>query len=254
MSKLQITDVTRQQLDEGILPVNHVIVEAEEPQDGRKTKGGIICGFNEDVVYAEGSDSHAADMVVPYGKVYKLPESLYYNEDDSNSMNWETEMELQEDDMVWFSIMESYNAVTLRCEGKLYKILPYADLFVAKREYWVDKWSVPQKRATKVICLNGYTLCQTLNKKKISELDHVSESQIDPTRAIVKYVGSLNTKYKHPTYNDHKDLQEGDEVLLAPRTALLFLERKKYFASFDGDELYVIVPRHKIVAVINRKK
>lgn len=254
MSKLTITDVTREQLDEGILPVNHVLVEAEEPQDGRKTKGGIICGFNEDVVYAEGSDSHAADMVVPYGKVYKLPESLYYNEDDNNSMNWETEMELQVDDMVWFSIMESYNAVTLRCEGKLYKILPYADLFVAKREYWVDKWSGSTKRATKVICLNGIVLCQTLNKKKISELDHVSESQIDPTRAIVKFIGEPNKRYKHPSYNDHKDLRVDDEVLLANRTSLLFLERKTYFSAFNGDNLYVVIPRYKITLVISRKE
>lgn len=256
-----VTELTRKQLDEGVLTdkSNHIIVEVPYSTEGATTKGGIVVGFNRHLNYAEGTNLHSADMQECWGVVYKCPQKLYFNTGDPNSMNWETDMELQEGDMVWFSIMESANAHHIECEGKLYKIIPYADCYVAKRHHP----TVPLHKAmayfggadpwNDVIPLNGYVLCQTVNLKKISDLDVVSEDTIDKSRVIVRHIGSINKQYKTSGYKDHTDLMPGDEVLLEPRTPFLYLERKGYMARFDGDNLYIVVSRRKILAVLNRK-
>ncbi len=260
MSKNTQIELTREQLDNGVLTdkCNHIIVEMTYTNDGAKTKNGIVWGFNREILYAEGTDSHPADMQENHGLVYKCPQKLYYNESDPNSMEWETDMELQESDECFFSIMESANSHEVLCEGKTYKIIPYADCYVAKRRHnrdiirtVIDK--ISESDIYDIIPLNGYVLCQTVNLKKLSELDVTSENKIDKTKAIIRYVGTCNRSYKIKSYIDHTDLQPGDEVLLERGTPFLFLERKDYAASFNGSELYLIIPRRKVVAVINRK-
>ncbi len=232
------------------LPMNHVLIEMVQSNEGRKTKSGVIVGLTERLQYAGSNNSLAADLEEVWGVVTKHPLNLYYNEDDPNSMEYETEMELEVGDKVWFGIMEAHNAQEIVCEDKLYKIIPYMDIWVAKRNLYNPSKMLLEE---KIIILNGYCLCQTVNKLKISELDVVSESQIDMTKCIVRYVGKPNKAYKEPSYVDHPDLQEGDLVLLQPRTPFLFLERKKYLSNFNGDELYIVMPRRKIVMVLNRK-
>jgi len=235
-------ELTRKQLDNGVLSdkCNHVIIEVPYSTEGATTKSGIIVGFNRHINYAEGSDSHPADMQECWGIVYKTPDSLYYNEKDNASMEWETDMELEPNMKVWFSLIESANSHEVLCEGKIYKILPYADCYVAKK-------------ADRVIPLNGYVLCQTVNLPKLSELDVTSEDKVDKTKAIVRYVGTPNKRYKTKSYVDHQDLQPGDVVLLDRGTVLLPLERKAYMARFQDDQLFIVVPRRKVVAVLNRE-
>lgn len=257
-------ELTRKQLDEGILTdkCNQIIVEMTYSSEGAKTSSGIVWGFNREVNYAEGNDSHPANMQECWGVVYKCPPKLYYKENDPSSMEWDTDMELQEDDIVYFSLIESANSHEVLCESKTYKILPYADCYVAKRRrnmfergddalfFNID---LDKTDEFKVIPLNGYVLCQTTTLKKLSELDVTSEDKIDKTRAIVRYVGTCNRSYKVKSYIDHPNLHPGDEVLLERGTVHLYLERKDYASTFNGSELYLVVPRRKIAMVINRK-
>ena len=239
-----IIELTQEEFDHGELsfPANMVIVEMTHSNDLKVSKGGIIVGVLERVVHADNTDSNLkADLEEVYGTVVRVPYSLYFNEEDNSSMEYITSMDLEVGMVCWFGIMEAHSSLTLRTPNHTYKVIPYADIFVAKK-------------ADRVICLNGNCLCQTTNKTKISELDVVSEGQIDTTRAIVKYIGKPNKAYKHPAYCDHPDLKVDDVVLLNPRTPFLYLERKKYFASFDGDNLYVVIPRRKISAVIKREE
>lgn len=260
MSQVQIIEVTRKQLDEGILPPNQVLVESAITSEGLKTKGGVTAGFNEDTVYAEGDNAWNADLCIPYGTVYRAPQKLYFNEKDDASMMWECDMELQRGDRVWFSIIESYNAMTFKVEDKYYKLIPYSDIYVAKRfiasayhEVLASYQTVyDDDRYWQVICLNGYVLCEPVNLKKISDLDVVSEDKIDTTKARVKFFGTPNKRYKDKSSVDFQELHEGDMVLLAKGTPLMFLERKKYFAQFDGDNLYWVIQRRKIMAILNR--
>lgn len=249
-------ELTRKQLDEGILTdkCNQVIVEMTYSSEGATTRSGIVYGFNRSVNYAEGSDSHPANLQEVWGIVYKCPPKLYYNENDPNSMEWDTDMELQESDVVYFSLIESANSHEVLCEGKTYKILPYADCYVAKRKLVRSQIGVDMGLSEhQVIPLNGYVLCQSVALKKLSELDVTSQDKIDRTRAIVRYVGTCNRSYKVKSYIDHQDLQPGDDVLLERNTVHLPLERKSYSATFNGSEMYLVVPRRKIAMVINRK-
>lgn len=247
----QIIELTKEQFESGELTklCNHVLVEVTQSNDGKTTKSGIIVGLEHRHNYDNNAQN--ADMQECWGRVAQVPSELYYNEDDPKSMDYETEMELVEDDLVWGGILEFNNAPCIMCKGRDYRLIPYADLYVAKRECWVDKWS--GKKATKVIVLNGLTLCQSINRTKISELDFISEGQIDASKVVVRYVGEPNKRYKNKSYVDHQDVREGDVVLLQPRTSMQYLERKSYFSNFNGDELYLVIPRRKIVAVIERE-
>jgi len=239
--------LSKEQFESGELPFpnNSIVVKMTTNNDNLTTKAGIIIGIETRNVYAHGSNSLAADMEECFGEVVKVPERLYYNPNDNNSMDWDTDMELKVGDIVWGGIMEFHSAMTLDVDGDIYKIIPYSDLTVAKRHHPLMNWD-------EVIVINGYCLLKSVSHKKISDLDVVSQDKVDSTKGIVAFVGKPNKAYKQPSYVDHPDLKVGDEVLLAPRTPILWLERKVQFAKFDGDNLYFCVPMRKIVAVLSR--
>lgn len=248
MKTTQVISLTREQFNNGNLVSNnnHVLIKILHNNDYVKSKGGIFIGIpSRDVFADEVGTSLAADMEECFGEVVRVPVKLTYDEDDKNSMTWETDMELQVGDTVWGGILEFHSALTVDVEGEIYKFIPYADLYVAKRYHPLINWD-------EVIVLNGYALLSFVNCQKISDLDVVSEDKIDPTKGIVSFIGKPNKSYKEPSYVDFEDLKVGDEVLLAPRTAIQYLERKKDFARFDGDNLYFVVPRRKIVCVTKR--
>jgi len=260
MAETQRIELTEEQFAKGelVFPANHVIVEMTHNNDYAKSKGGIIVGLADRATYAEGKNSLGADMQEVWGTVVKLPPKLNFDKEDPNSMDWETDMELEIGDLVWFGIIESANCSEIVVGERLYKIIPYEDLYVAKRDIKIERnkndiiigWNI----VSQIIPLNGFVLCQTLNRRKISDLDVISEGHIDTTRCIVRFVGKPNKQYKVESYVDFEDLQPGDEVLLAPRTPFLYLERKKYLSSFDGDNLYIVIPRRKISMLLKRDK
>jgi co-chaperonin GroES (HSP10) len=258
MADLLKIEVTRAQLEEGIIPQNMVLCEMFYDNEGAKTKSGIIFGTLKDVVYADADNaddasSHAADLAEVCAIVVKLPQELYFNPEDEKSMPWGTDMELCEGDLVWTSPLETLNSVSLVCEGKIYKLLPYQDLYCAKREIWVDKWSIPQKKKTIVVMLNGFVLCEQLPRPKLSELDIVNNDTIDKTKGKVAYLGTPNKRHKGEMVSDFKDLKVGDEVLFDKKYMPFTLERTLYASKFDDKKLYFVVPRARIVAVIKRE-
>jgi hypothetical protein len=218
-----------------------VIVEMLHSSEGIKTKGGVVVGFNTDVVYAEGDNSWAADLQEVYGRVWKAPQRLYFNPKDKDSMDWDTDCEIEKGDIVWFGIIESNNALEIECEGTIYKILPYSDLYVARKGGFDGE----------AVCLNGYVLIEPAKGNKISDLDFISEDKIDKVKGIVRYFGSCNRRYRNKHYADIRDLRIGDLVLIDPRARPFPLERKSYLARFDGDNLYLVIQRRRIEMVLN---
>ena len=220
------------------------MVEAELTAEGKKTKGGIVVGFEEDTnFYSEVEDAsvgHEADLAQVVAPVFKVPPKLYYNPDDHHhSMPWDCDMELQVGDFVWFSVLESRNATAIRCNDKLYKLIPYSECYCAKR-------------GKEVIMLNGFILLERVFEKNTSPLAIYRQGDWDITKGIVRYVGKPNREYINENYVDFVDLEVGDEVLLSPRTALIPLERKSYMAKFDNDKLYWVVQARKIAMVLSK--
>lgn len=264
MSERFITQITKKELDKGVVDVNHVLLELTHSSEGAKTQSGIIIGFLTDDQFAgeDGHvDGHAADLAEVYGKVYKLPQRLYFNPEDESGMPWECDMDLQIGDLVWFNVIESKNAVALECEGKFYLFIPYQDCYVARRHHpavplntdfayiyegGIDPWD-------EVIGINGYVLLEPVHKKTLSPLDVISKDQIDPTKGIVRYFGKPNKRYLRPEYTDIVDLKEGDLVQFDRKCRPFLLERKNYVARFEGDKLFWIVLRRNIAVILKRE-
>ncbi len=250
--------LSKEQLDNGIIPGNTVLVEMVHSMEGIKSKGGIIVGFNTDVEYEDESDSHAANMTEVYAKVVKCPQKLYYNrKDHSNTMPWYCDMDLMVGDIVYFNIIESKNAVEIVCEDRLYKLIPYQDLYCAKRYHDKQSWDsekylIGTDPWWEVIMLNGYVLLEPIYKKNISALAVSEQGEVDKTKGIVRYAGKSNKEYLRKEYIDFQDLEIGDEVLLSPGTPLFLLERKAFLAQFDGDNLYWVVQRRRISMVLSK--
>jgi len=246
--------LTKEQLDSGIIPQNAVLVEMIHTSEGIKSKGGVILGVCTDEEYDDETTSHVADLAEVYAKVYKLPDKLYYNK-DGTGMPWDCDMELQIGDLVWFSSMESKNAVEIVCEDKLYKLLPYSDMYCVKRQPdaisthgFLHTWAWEDE----VIMLNGYVLLEPLYLENKSFLAVDKQGDIDKTRGIVRFVGKPNREYISACYVDFPELNLGDEVLLSPNTPLFYLERKAYLSFFDNGKLYWVVQRRRIAMVLSR--
>lgn len=257
MAELLTTKVSRKELDNGTLPQNYVLCKQFYESEGLKTKSGIVIGVLTDLVYQDSDNdkddsSHVADFAETALQVYKLPERLYFNPDDEKSMSWETETELNEGDICFTNPIETLNAVTLECEGEYYKIIPYEEIYCAKREIWVDKWKGTKKNL--VVCLNGYVLLSEVYRDSLSELDVTTADKVESDKGIVKYFGSCNTRYKHPDIIDFKDLQVNDVVLFDRKASPFRLERTKYNNFFSEiGEIFLVAQRRRINMVLERK-
>jgi len=251
MPKRPQIELTKEELERAEIPMNHVLIKMVFRAEGATTKSGVIIGFNEDDVYAEGDDSHSANLAEVHGVCVKTPKELYFNPDDPKSMDWETDMELEVGDMVWYSVLEAKNSVQLICEGVLYKSVPYQDCYVAKRNDYREINGSPQLYY-KIIPLNGFVLLRPLAMPQISPLDAISDTQIDMTRGKVAFVGKPVKTYKNASYNHIDDLLVGDEVLLDKNAPLFYLERSKQLATFDGDNQYWVVARRRIAMILKR--
>jgi len=216
--------------------------------EGIKSKGGVIVGVNLDDEYEDETTSHIADLTEVWARVSKLPDKLYYNK-DGTGMPWDCDMDLMLDDFCWFNVLESKNAVEIVCEDKNYRLLPYQDIYCAKRKRWLSKFD--NKWTTDVIMLNGYVLLEQI----FTIIEHplaVENKKEDKTRGIVRYIGKPNREYVRPEYVDFKELEVGDEVMFNPGSPVFPLERKSYLAQFDGNNLYNVVQRRRIALVLSK--
>ena len=174
------TDTDKKQLDEGRIPQNHVLLEMTYTTEGIKSKGGIIIGINRSEEYEDETVTHAADLTEIWAIVYKLPEKLYFDKTDPRSMSWECDMDLEIGDTVWFNTIESANAIEIECENKTYKLIPYSDIYCAKRNRWLEMehfWTENNEHKARVIkdiynivMLNGYCLLKPIFTKSDSPL------------------------------------------------------------------------------------
>lgn len=264
MAELLKIEVTKKEFEEGILLQNHVMMLMDYDSNNATTRSGLIYGVLKDLVYADNDNpddntSHAADLAENSGIVVKVPQKLYFNPEDRKGMNWECDMELEIGDRIWTNTIETMNAVCVICENKIYKLIPYADIYCAKRTEthmapsWDGSWGVHPESTTKVIMLNGFVLCRQKNKESISNLDVTSEDKIYHDRGIVAYYGTPNKRYITDSYVDFQDLQAGDEVMWDHKYAPFLLDRTTYAGRFDDKELFWVVPRRRIIARLNRQ-
>lgn len=238
---------------------NLVVVEMPQYKGDKKTDSGVIYGFNPDVQYAEGKENHIADVADVYGTVVKQPKEFYFKRGTSYSPSWKTTIETEIGDLVWFNPLVAVNCTEIHVNQRTYKLIPYEDLFVAKRsDFRVTKphynkdgdyivSCIPIKDA--IVCLNGYCIVERVKQKSLGSLDVLSSKKTDESRGIIKYCGSCNLEYENKRWTDFVDLRAGDEVLFAKSHKPIPLEHKSYNAHFDNGKLYYAVQRRFITMV-----
>jgi hypothetical protein len=91
MAQQEIVKITRAELENGKLPANHVLCKMHYDSEGMTTKSGIVIGVLTDNVYQDSDNlkddsSHIADFAETSLIVEKVPERLYFDPDDPNSM------------------------------------------------------------------------------------------------------------------------------------------------------------------------
>jgi len=175
---------------------------------------------------------HAANK----GVVIKVPEKFVYsNKPLPNTGDWDTEIEVEEGDLVYFDYLTGIECNQIECKGKLYYVLPYHTLYVVRRK-------------EEVIPLNGYVLLEPIIKE-----EGYKDFKFDRERAkyaIVAYSGSCNKKYRNKQYYDDPAIKAGEKVIYG-KVSGLFLEQEEH-SSFNGDKRYRIIQRRHLTGIIEK--
>lgn len=219
-------------------PANKIIVRIDKKEI--KTKAGINLDFNEDTIYAEGTDSHAANVSTVMGTVAKVPDKLYFHPRDVNSMSWEVDgFDLQVNDIVWSHPLNVRNCDEIDVEGILYQVWALEDVFIARRG-GIDG---------EVICLNGNVILEPISQEKVSDYDLLPKG-LDTEKAIVRYVGKPNKRYQAVQCADIQGLKPGQTVIIEKGTPIIWLERFYANANFDHGKMYYCIQARHVVAIL----
>jgi co-chaperonin GroES (HSP10) len=230
MAENKVYKFTKEQVDsvDLVRNSNKVLVKIEERNIEKKTDSGIILISPTDTDYnpAIHSDRH--------GVVYSVPPSLRFDR-TPYGMSWETEMELEVDDEVWFDFMDSENCIVLDCDdGNDYKLIDYENIYVARR----GKMLIP---------LNGYCLFSDYHIKATSKFDP-TDGEVDPRYGYVEHLARYNSEYQTQMFSDHIDIDEGDKVMFGHRAKRYYVEEERYMTL---DKMYRPVQRRNVIAVMD---
>ena len=223
-----------------VYPSNSVIVEIENWKEEVRTKSGVVIGFNSDVLYGEGEGSHIADVARVYGRVVKQPLRIYFHPTRNDSPPWHPRLETMIGDYVWYNPLVAVNCEELLVGERLYKVIPYQDLFVARRG-GMDGEIIP---------LNGFCVLQTMTLEAQSRFDVISKLGVDKSRGRVLCVGQPNIAYQNVVNADHDDVQEGDIAVFDSRIIPAYLERNEFNMNFSDSEKVFVVQRHRISLIL----
>lgn len=246
---------------------NHVLLKVKNDNSKVKLEGGQIILL--DTTYNPNQHSSVVCEIV------EVPDRLIFSKDHGNSMPWKTDMELRKGDEVIIFYMSYQNAFTSdkKCfefDGQEYFFVRYDDIFVAKRHwtptendvFWksnpngVDKEVMyrmnlveNQGKISSVICLNGYVLCEPMDKRINTTLiipDYIKR-QHDVKLMKVAYVGSPNREYLlNPVYHDDNTIEANDVVIVNKNNDLPL----EYEPTFYGKNEFFYMQRCEIHGII----
>lgn len=216
---------TKQRIDEKQLKEmtlsahsNMVLIKVPDFEKERVTKSGIILDVNPDTQYFdEGSGSHMADLARVMGFVEKVPPALL---PDGDILPWETTMDLEVGDTVWFDYMDGLNSTSFIIGDDEYRLLPYASCYIAIRD---------SHQTTKPICLNGYILFEDVLKP---DDGFSTERKVDDFKGKIYAAGGPVT-HTLDYWTEKIEVEEGDIVQFRMKFPKVYLERQKYFQQLD---------------------
>ena len=233
---------------------NQILIKRKYKNDEHWTPSGIY-------IIADSTFRPAlhADRI---GEVIMVPDELFYHTHTyarypygGESMPWDCEMELEVGDIVVHTFMERHDIMNIEVEdepGELYRMMPYDDIYVARR-------------GDQIIPLNGYCLCEEVEKEKPSSIIETIEfnlameqqigENIDHKIGKVAYVAKPNRAYRNNSTGIERDLDGnaevniGDTIIKRRGDIHIRLEEDIHKRFFDNPVLYFIIQRKDIMGV-----
>jgi hypothetical protein len=185
-------------------------------------------------------------------------------------MPWETKVEVQVGDMVWFDYYHGKYCSFIQVEDKMYRMINYRYLIVAKRIKSIEEISKDKyfhgltmkidERGIEInknefesqwtIPLNGFCLFEQVFESPNTQL--IVNKHLNKKQGKVKYIGNRNKSYlKHknkPERYDDIEIKVGDIVIFRNETECL-LENENHY-KFDNVPLRYN-QRADILGIIN---
>lgn len=170
------------------------------------------------------------------------------------SMMWKTKMDVIPGDVVWCNatamVVAQNGNLKWTVDGQDYFLMDYSDLYLRKRK---DK--------DKVVCLNGYILCELIEytpnwAKRIQKMglfvpSHLRKEEYIDRFGVVRYVGDpveyvLNDRY------DHEGIKPGTVVMFKQKVNRRLEPGMKFFGSQEVD--YIVTRRANIAAIMESSR
>jgi hypothetical protein len=161
-------------------------------------------------------------------------------------MPWDCDMELLPGDLVVHTFMEREDIVNIEVEnepGELYRLMPYDDIYVARR-------------GDNIIPLNGYCLCEEVEKESMSKiLDIVEEDPINRNVGRIAYIGKKNRSYRNGEtgkardLDGNQDIKVGDVVVKRRSDIHIRLEEDLHARFFNNKVMYFIMQRKDMMGI-----
>lgn len=214
---------------DGVLLNNRVLIEVScFMYDKVTTKSGLS-------LFVDNTEQ-VAQYAIRHGVVAKLPKRLEFFDEGEHGMPWKTTMECEVGDQVWFYAMMGHSCEKFSLKGRLFVLINYADLYVAKRK-------------DQVICLNANVLFKPLYR--LHKALSFEERILDPLYAEIAYIGSINTEYEDDTVEDDPTLEVGMEAILHGMP-YRYLEKEPYL-FFDGN-VYIVCQINEVGGYLTEKQ
>jgi len=229
---------------------NQVLVKRKYKNEEQQTESGVFVIADSSFRPALHADRIAEVVLVPPGLYYHKHSYSHYQY-GGESMPWDCDMELQVGDTVVHTFMNRDDIVNIEVEdepGELYRMMPYDDIYVARR-------------GDEVIPLNGYCLCEEVEKESMSDVLEIIlcdkegdiEAPIDKTVGKIAYVGKPNRAYRGDGWERDLDgdmkVNVGDTVIKRRSDIHIRLEEDLHNKFFDSPVMYFIIQRKDIYGV-----
>ena len=197
------------------IPFNFVLVKPTLLYE-KETDSGILMLPDPDFTSKDstGVEINMADHAPRYGKVILLPDELYFNpklygtDMTKNTLEWDTEIEIQEGDDVWFSYLKGVTGEHYIFNGELYYLMRYDSIYAIKKK----EYPVP---------INGFIVFEPIKDEWDSDIiippDYIDVYE-DRVGRVLK-VSKPNKDYVYRTsrgeqmVHDNIEVKEGDICL-----------------------------------------
>lgn len=228
-------------------PMNNNVLVEIDPSEYEVIGGWLV--YIDEMYTHEKDRYNAGEHTIRHGKVVRHPKEFIYHE--HGQQKHKTTIEIQLGDDVFFPGSESSNCPLIESNGRLYLVLDYEVLYVAKREvngkfgniYVDDKWF-------QVIPLNGYLMCKKYYDDAKSPLS-ITMKNINKKVVDVVYAGSP-VEYRQSKGGTHptgKEVKAGDRLFIYNHDAMVMLESDMHL-HFDKANNYRMVQRKYVMAIL----